>query len=119
MKFRNFRKRATGQWVDVLFTVNADSFNIPEESHRAAIAEALGLAMTDLETVERNVDSRIGILIAQPQFPRIITAKELAGIAAVNALVAAIDNIFSTRLLGLTDIEKTAIQNRLLNLINK
>ena len=43
MLYRYFRKIDTGQWINVLFTVNGEEFSIPAESHRGEIASALGV----------------------------------------------------------------------------
>ena len=43
MRVRCFRKIDTGQWVDVLFTVDGDEFSVPEQSHRTDIANAVGV----------------------------------------------------------------------------
>jgi hypothetical protein len=66
MLYRNIRKIATGEWVDVLFTTEGDSFNIPAASHVAGIASALSLNANELEAVDAGSDARTGTLIAEP-----------------------------------------------------
>ena len=86
MKYRQFRKMATGEWLDVLFTVDGDTFSVPEESHRTAIAEALGLPPEALETVEANSDLREGILLELPPPPQIPLAPSQARIQELLAI---------------------------------
>ena len=69
MLFRNLRKPDTGQWVDVLLTVDGAAFNVPEESHRIDIAAALGLTPDELEAVDTISDQRSGPLLAVPTPP--------------------------------------------------
>ena len=67
MLYRNIRKIATGEWVDVLFTIlNRDSFRVPAASHVASIAAGLSLNANELEAVDAGADARTGTLIAQP-----------------------------------------------------
>ena len=66
MRFRQFRKLDTQQWLNALFTVDGDSFSVPETSHREAIAGSLGLTPAELETVESHRDERSGTLITLP-----------------------------------------------------
>ena len=66
MRFRQFRKRDTQQWLNALFTVSGGSFSVPESSHREAIAASLGLMPAELETVESDRDERSGTLIELP-----------------------------------------------------
>ena len=66
MRFRQFRKLDTQQWINVLFTVDGDSFSAPESPHREAIAGSLGLTPVELETVESDRDERSGTLISLP-----------------------------------------------------
>jgi len=66
MIYRNIRKIATGEWVDVLFTKDAESFNVPASSHVADMATALSLNASELEAVDGSSDARTGTLIAQP-----------------------------------------------------
>lgn len=65
MLYRNIRKIATGEWVDVLYTT-ADTFSVPAESHVATMAAALSLNANELEAVDGDSDARTGTLIAQP-----------------------------------------------------
>ena len=66
MLYRNIRKVATGEWVDILFTTDAASFSVPADSHVAGVAVALSLNASDLEAVDGNSDARTGTLINQP-----------------------------------------------------
>ena len=66
MLYRNIRKIATGEWVDVLFTTEAASFDVPAASHVASIAAALSLNANELEAVDAGSDARTGTLINQP-----------------------------------------------------
>ena len=69
MRFRCFRMIDTGQWIDVLLTVDGDEFAIPERSHRTDIATAIGVLPGELETVEAGSDLRTGTLLALPSPP--------------------------------------------------
>ena len=66
MLYRNIRKIATGEWVNVLFTTEAASFDVPAASHVANIAAALSLDANELEAVDAAADARTGTLIDQP-----------------------------------------------------
>ena len=66
MLYRNIRKIATGEWVNVLFVVDGDSFSVPADSHVASIAAGLSLNANELEAVDGGTDARTGSLIAQP-----------------------------------------------------
>ena len=66
MLYRNIRKIATGEWVDVLFTTEAASFDVPADSHVDSIAAALSLNANELEAVDADADARTGTLIDQP-----------------------------------------------------
>ena len=69
MLYRYFRKIETGQWINVLFTVNGEEFSIPAESHRGEIASALGVSPEELETAESDSDGRSGTLLDLPVVP--------------------------------------------------
>ena len=69
--YRNLRKRDTGQWVDVLLTVDGAAFSVPEASHRIDVAAALGLTPDELEAVDTNSDQRSGTLLAVPTPPEV------------------------------------------------
>ena len=74
MKYRQMRVIATGQWVDVLFTVQAkngqpDVFSTPEISHRTDIARALGVPPAALEVVDADTDIRVGVRLVLPVPP--------------------------------------------------
>ena len=66
MLYRNIRKIATGEWVDVLFTTEAASFSVSAASHVADMAAALSLNDNELEAVDAEADARTGTLIDQP-----------------------------------------------------
>ena len=74
MKCRQIRVIATGQWINVLFTVQAkngepDVFSVPEVSHRTDIARALGIPPAALEVVDADTDIRVGVLLPLPAPP--------------------------------------------------
>ena len=67
MIYRNIRVRATGQWVNVMFTFEkADPQNTPAQAHITSIAAALGVAPATLEAVEAETDTRTAVLLAVP-----------------------------------------------------
>lgn len=66
MLYRNIRKIATGEWVDVLFTTEAASFNVLPDSHVADMAAALSLNANELEAIDAGADARTGTLLALP-----------------------------------------------------
>ena len=66
MLYRNIRKIATGEWVDVLFTTEAESFSVSAASHVADMAAALSLNANELEAVDAGADARTGTLIDVP-----------------------------------------------------
>ena len=66
MLYRNIRKIATGEWVNVLFTTEGDSFSVPAASHVADIATALSLNANELEAVDAGAAARTGTLIDVP-----------------------------------------------------
>jgi hypothetical protein len=66
MPYRNIRKIATGEWVNVLFTTTGESFSVSAESHVADIASALSLNANELEAVDGDSDVRTGALISLP-----------------------------------------------------
>jgi len=76
MLYRNIRKIATGEWVDVLFTTDGASFSAPADSHVASIAAGLSLNANELEAVDGGSDARTGTLIAQPVVSVALTRKE-------------------------------------------
>ena len=76
MLYRNIRKIATGEWVDVLFTSAGASFSAPADSHVAGIAAALSLNANELEAVDGSSDARTGTLIDQPVPVTILTRQE-------------------------------------------
>ena len=73
MLYRNIRKIATGEWVDVLFTTAGASFDVPADAHVASIAAALSLNANELEAVDGSSDARTGTLIAMPATPALGT----------------------------------------------
>ena len=68
MLYRNIRKIATGEWVDVLFTTEGASFSASADSHVAGIAAALSLNANELEAVDGDSDERTGTLIDQGSY---------------------------------------------------
>ena len=66
MLYRNIRKIATGEWVDVLFTADGAGFSVPAASHVADMAAALSLNTNELEAVDGGSDARTGTLIDLP-----------------------------------------------------
>ena len=76
MLYRNIRKIATGEWVDVLFTTDAASFSVPAASHVASIAAALSLNANELDAVDADSDARTGTLINPPVVDPTPTRKE-------------------------------------------
>jgi hypothetical protein len=76
MLFRNIRKIATGEWVNVLHTTAGDSFDVPASTHVANIATALSLNANELEAVDGGSDARTGTLIDQPANPTSPTRQE-------------------------------------------
>jgi hypothetical protein len=76
MLFRNIRKIATGEWVDVLFTTEGASFSVPAASHIASIAAGLSLNANELEAVDAGADAMTGTLIDLPNVPATPTRQE-------------------------------------------
>ena len=76
MLYRNIRKIATGEWVDVLFTTEDESFSVPAASHVASMAAALSLNTNELEAVDGASDARTGTLIDQPTVTPTVTRQE-------------------------------------------
>jgi|TARA_Y100000310_G_C19983620_1_gene490931 hypothetical protein len=74
MLYRNIRKIATGEWVDVLWTTAGVSFDIASAVHVATMATVLSLDANELEAVDGSSDARTGTLIVQPTPP--VTRKE-------------------------------------------
>jgi len=76
MLYRNIRKIATGEWVDVLFTTTNENFGTPASSHVAGMAGVLSLNANELEAVDGASDARTGTLIDQPTVTPTPTRKE-------------------------------------------
>jgi len=76
MLYRNIRKIATGEWVDVLFTTEGASFSVPAASHIAGVATALSLNANELEAVDAGADARTGTLIDQPEATITVTRQD-------------------------------------------
>jgi len=76
MLYRNIRKVATGEWVDVLFTTEGASFSVSAASHIADMAAALSLNADELEAVDAGSDARTGTLIDQPAVTPTLTRQE-------------------------------------------
>ena len=68
--YRSLRRIDTGQWVNVLFTVDGDEFSVKATAHRASIAKALGVPRTSLEVVDSATDPRTGALLEMPLPPK-------------------------------------------------
>ncbi len=118
MRFRSVKRIDTGQWVNVLFTVDGDEFSVKPTSHRADIAKALGVLRTSLEVVDADADPRTGVLLEMPQPPDPgPTPEELAQDAAATDLVGEMDILFAARLRGLDDMEKARLKERVLGLV--
>ena len=66
MIFRNFRRISTGQWLDVILTVDGPAFSVLAETHRAQIAAGFGIALVDVEVRDSSADARTGTLISGP-----------------------------------------------------
>ena len=76
MLYRNIRKIATGEWVDVLFTTEGASFSVPAASQVASVAAALSLNVNELEAVDGASDARTGTLLKPPIVTPTPTRKE-------------------------------------------
>jgi len=76
MLYRNIRKIATGEWIDVLFTTEGASFTVPAASHVADIAAGLSLNPNELEAVDGASDARTGTLLKPPIVTPTVTRKE-------------------------------------------
>ena len=76
MLYRNIRKIATGEWVDVVFTTEGDSFSVAADTHVADMAAALSLNANELEAVDAEADARTATLIDQPTVTPTPTRKE-------------------------------------------
>ena len=114
MRFRSVKRIDTGQWVNVLFTVDGDEFSVKPTSHRADIAKALGVLRTSLEVVDADADPRTGVLLEMPQPPDPgPTPEELAQDAAATDLVGEIDIMLTAQRPGLNDGEKARLNDRL------
>lgn len=66
MKYRAFQ--VGGKYADVVFTTTGD-FTVPEESHVADIASALGVDPKTVKVVETDTDPRGGEMIKLPEPP--------------------------------------------------
>ncbi len=108
MLYRNIRDKATGQWVNVVFTKEGDRFNVKATTHRASVADALGVNRTSLEVIDSDSDQRSGVLIEQgppPEQPQ--TREEVAADALVDELGTVI---------SMTDTQKASLKGRVLAL---
>jgi len=74
MLYRNIRKIATGEWVDVLWTTEGASFDVAASVHVDVMATVLSLNANELEAVDGSTDAKTGTLIEQPMPP--LTRKE-------------------------------------------
>ena len=66
MRYRAFKVKATGEFVNILHTTAGDKFDVPAASHRDSLALAMGLRSVELETVEQATDPRTGVMVEQP-----------------------------------------------------
>lgn len=116
MQYRNFRNRATGQWLNVLMTVDGPEFSVKAEAHRDQIAAGWSLVPADIEVVESDTDARTGTLL---QGPVIVPPPDpaIAIAAAAADVVTEIDKAFTARSTKLTDTEKTAMRDKVVTLI--
>lgn len=90
MKYRMLRVIASGQWLDVLFTVQApsgqpDVFTVSPETHQAQMAAALGLPAAALEVVDADTDVRVGPRLPLPPPPPVLPDPDLAAYDAGTA----------------------------------
>ncbi|MQG33906.1 MAG: hypothetical protein FI717_06345 [SAR202 cluster bacterium] len=85
MLYRNIREIATGQWVDVLFTTEAEQFDVKAISHRADIAAALGVGRTTLEVMDSSSDQRTRVLLEMPSPVETSSLAEQYGAAATDS----------------------------------
>lgn len=69
MRYRQLRRRDTGQWLNVLFTVDGDSFSVSKKSHLRDTAKGFGIPESELEVVDNVVDQRTGALLEPPTAP--------------------------------------------------
>ena len=69
MLYRNIRKIATGEWVNVLWTTEGDSFDVAASVHVATTATVLSLDASELEAIDGSSDAKTGTLIEQPAPP--------------------------------------------------
>jgi len=69
MRYRQIRKKDSGEWLNFLFTEDADPsepFNIPAAEHVRNVATALGLGVRALEAIDADSDIRTGAMIDLP-----------------------------------------------------
>jgi hypothetical protein len=76
MRYRNIRRRDTGQWLRALFISAGDSFSVSADSHVASMAAALSLNPDELEAIDSDSDARTGTLISQPTVTLTPTRRE-------------------------------------------
>ena len=86
MLYRSVRRTGTGQWVNVLFTVDGNAFSVKATDHRADIAEALGVPRTLLEVVDGDSDPRTGVLLEMPLPPEVPLAPAQARMQELTAI---------------------------------
>lgn len=85
MRYRNIRVKATGQWVKVLFTTQADTFSVDGAIHLAEMADALGVSAASLEVVDSDSDQQTGELLALPTVTKPLrTIEDLTSIPRVD-----------------------------------
>ena len=76
MLYRNFRKKSTGEWVDIVLSTVGGSFSISPDDQIADLAAGLSIDASELEAVDGSSDARTGTLIAQPVTTFTPTRKE-------------------------------------------
>ena len=80
MIYRNLRQISTGQWLNVLLTVDGPEFSVKASVHRDQIAEGWGLAPTDVGVVDGDTDARTGTLLPGPVPPAPVPDPDLVDI---------------------------------------
>ena len=118
MRYRTFRQRSTGRWLNVLMTVDGDDFSVLAADHQNQIATGWGIAPVDLEVVDDAVDRRTGTLLPGPVIPTPPDPVIAIAVAAAD-LVMEIDKAFTARSTKLTDTEKAGMKDKVVALIAK
>ena len=66
MLYRNIKIKATGQWVNLLFSTEETTFTVKPSSHLKDIAKALGMTQASLEVIDSSGDQRTGTMLEIP-----------------------------------------------------